>query len=109
MIYRDTADLSSREKTSIYSYKEFSDDYQNVLRAELMTMKPRQNNRDGVPLRLLAEALAKAAHYQGFTIDFRWSAESLTRLHGKKGREDIQQVIADYERQGVIFLAAAIG
>lgn len=109
MIYGDTADLSSREKTSIYSYKEFSDDYQNVP-GKLMTMKPRQNNRDGVPLRLLAEALTKEAATTKVLLSISdGQPKALPDYTGKKAREDIQQVIADYERQGVIFLAAAIG
>lgn len=40
MIYGDTADVSTREKTSIFSYKEFSDDFQ-WLDEKLVTMKPR--------------------------------------------------------------------
>lgn len=109
MIYGDTADLSAREKTSIYSYKEFSDDYQNVP-AKLMTMEPRQNNRDGVPLRLLAAALAKEPATTKVLLSISdGQPKALPDYTGKKAREDIQQVIADYERQGVIFLAAAIG
>lgn len=109
MIYGDTADLSAREKTSIYSYKEFSDDYQNVP-AKLMTMEPRQNNRDGVPLRLLAAALAKEPATTKVLLSISdGQPKALPDYTGKKAREDIQQVIAYYERQGVIFLAAAIG
>ena len=109
MIYGDTADLSAREKTSIYSYKEFSDDYQNVP-AKLMTMESRQNNRDGVPLRLLAAALAKEPATTKVLLSISdGQPKALPDYTGKKAREDIQQVIADYERQGVIFLAAAIG
>lgn len=57
MIYGDTADVSTREKTSIFSYKEFSDDFQ-WLDEKLVTMKPRQNNRDGASLRLIANKLS---------------------------------------------------
>lgn len=109
MIYGDTADLSAREKTSIYSYKEFRDDYQSVA-GKLMTMKPRQNNRDGVPLRLLAEALQKELASTKLLLSISdGQPKALPDYTGKKAREDIQQVIAEYERQGVIFLAAAIG
>ncbi len=56
LIYGDTADRSSREKTSLFSYKEFEDGFQ-WLNEKLVTMKPRQNNRDGAALRLAAEKL----------------------------------------------------
>ena len=53
MIYGDTADLSVRE-TSLYSYKEFAEPFDYVP-AKLMSLQPRQNNRDGAVLRVLAE------------------------------------------------------
>ena len=109
MVYGDTADLSPREKTSIYSYKEFSDDYSQVA-GKLVGMKPRQNNRDGVPLRLLADALSHETATTKVLLSISdGQPKALPDYTGKKAREDIQQVIADYERQGIIFLAAAIG
>ena len=51
LIYGDTADRSAREKTSLFSYKEFEDGFQ-WLNEKFVTMKPRQNNRDGAALRL---------------------------------------------------------
>ena len=41
MIYGDTADLSVREKTSLYSYKEFAEPFDYVP-AKLMSLQPRQ-------------------------------------------------------------------
>lgn len=109
MVYGDTADLSPREKTSIYSYKEFGDDYSQVA-GKLVGMKPRQNNRDGVPLRLLADALSHETATTKVLLSISdGQPKALPDYTGKKAREDIQQVIADYERQGIIFLAAAIG
>ena len=109
MVYGDTADLSSREKTSIYSYKEFSDDYQGVA-GKLAGIKPRQNNRDGVPLRILADSLSKEAATTKVLFSISdGQPKAMPDYTGKKAKEDTQQVIADYERQGIIFLAAAIG
>ncbi|MDT2757882.1 AAA family ATPase [Enterococcus asini] len=109
MVYGDTADLSSREKTSIYSYKEFSDDYQGVA-GKMAGIKPRQNNRDGVPLRILADSLSKEAATTKVLFSISdGQPKAMPDYTGKKAKEDIQQVIADYERQGIIFLAAAIG
>lgn len=109
MIYGDTADLSTREKTSIYSYKEFEDDF-TYLGAKLVTMKPRQNNRDGVPLRLLSQKLANEKATTKLLINISdGQPKALPDYTGDKAKKDIQNVIAEFERQGVIYLAAAIG
>lgn len=109
LVYGDTADLSDREKTSLYSYKEFSDDF-TYTEAKLMTMKPRQNNRDGSALRVIAGKLAEEEATTKLLINISdGQPKALPDYTGAKAQEDIQQVLADYERQGVIFLAAAIG
>ncbi|EMF0566064.1 MULTISPECIES: AAA family ATPase [Enterococcus] len=109
MIYGDTADVSTREKTSIFSYKEFSDDFQ-WLDEKLVTMKPRQNNRDGASLRLIANKLSQEAATTKLLISISdGQPKALPDYTGKKAREDIQSVLSEYDRQGVIFVAAAIG
>lgn len=109
MIYGDTADVSTREKTSIFSYKEFSDDFQ-WLDEKLVTMKPRQNNRDGAILRLIANKLSQESATTKLLISISdGQPKALPDYTGKKAREDIQSVLSEYDRQGVIFVAAAIG
>ena len=109
MIYGDTADVSTREKTSIFSYKEFSDDFQ-WLDEKLVTMKPRQNNRDGASLRLIANKLSQESATTKLLISISdGQPKALPDYTGKKAREDIQSVLSEYDRQGVIFVAAAIG
>ncbi|RBT71126.1 ATP-dependent protease ATP-binding subunit ClpX [Enterococcus hirae] len=109
MIYGDTADVSTREKTSIFSYKEFSDDFQ-WLDEKLVTMKPRQNNRDGASLRLIANKLSQEVATTKLLISISdGQPKALPDYTGKKAREDIQSVLSEYDRQGVIFVAAAIG
>ncbi|EMF0531727.1 AAA family ATPase [Enterococcus hirae] len=109
MIYGDTADVSTREKTSIFSYKEFSDDFQ-WLDEKLVTMKPRQNNRDGASLRLIANKLSQEVATTKLLISISdGHPKGLPDYTGKKAREDIQSVLSEYDRQGVIFVAAAIG
>ena len=44
-------------KNLAFAYKEFNEGFEFVPE-KLMTMKPRQNNRDGAVLRVLAEKLA---------------------------------------------------
>lgn len=109
MLYGDSADLSQREKTSIYSYKEFDDSY-DFMAAKLSTMKPRQNNRDGVPLRLLAEKLSQQAADTKVLLSISdGQPKALPDYTGEKARQDIQDVLADYERRGILFIACAIG
>lgn len=109
MLYGDSADLSQREKTSIYSYKEFDDGY-DFMAAKIATMKPRQNNRDGVPLRLLAEKLShQAADTKVLLSISDGQPKALPDYSGEKARQDIQAVLADYERKGILFIACAIG
>ncbi len=73
-------------------------------------MKPRQNNRDGVPLRLLAEKLSDETADTKILLNISdGQPKALPDYTAKKAQEDIQQVMADYERKGVIFIACAIG
>ena len=52
-----------QEKTSLFSYKEFSDDF-SWLTDKLVTMKARQNNRDGATLRIAATKAASKLQRQ---------------------------------------------
>lgn len=109
MLYGDSADLSQREKTSIYSYKEFDDSY-DFMAAKISTMKPRQNNRDGVPLRLLAEKLSQQSADTKVLLSISdGQPKALPDYTGEKARQDIQSVLDDYERKGVLFISCAIG
>lgn len=109
MLYGDSADLSQREKTSIYSYKEFEDSY-DFIAAKIATMKPRQNNRDGVPLRLLANKLNQQAADTKLLLSISdGQPKALPDYTGEKAKQDIQDVLQEYERQGILFIACAIG
>lgn len=109
MLYGDSADLSQREKTSIYSYKEFDDGY-DFMAAKISTMKPRQNNRDGVPLKVLAEKLShQSADTKVLLSISDGQPKALPDYTGNKAKQDIQDVLDDYERKGILFIACAIG
>ncbi|WP_342081433.1 AAA family ATPase [Enterococcus faecium] len=109
LIYGDTADRSSREKTSLFSYKEFEDGFQ-WLNEKLVTMKPRQNNRDGAALRLAAEKLNRQSATTKLLLNISdGQPKALPDYTGKKAKEDIQSVLKEYERQGIFFVSAAIG
>ncbi|HBK5784434.1 TPA: AAA family ATPase [Enterococcus faecium] len=109
LIYGDTADRSSREKTSLFSYKEFEDGFQ-WLNEKLVTMKPRQNNRDGAALSLAAEKLNRQSATTKLLLNISdGQPKALPDYTGKKAKEDIQSVLKEYERQGILFVSAAIG
>ncbi|MGM0157282.1 ATP-dependent protease ATP-binding subunit ClpX [Enterococcus sp. AZ191] len=109
MIYGDTADVSAREKTSLFSYKEFSDDF-SWLTDKLVTMKARQNNRDGATLRIAATKLSQqAATTKLMLVISDGQPKALPDYTGKKAKQDIQEVLSEFERQGVVFVSAAIG
>lgn len=109
MIYGDTADVSAREKTSVFSYKEFIDTY-HWLDDKLVTMKPRQNNRDGAVIRLVAEKLSQQTATTKLLINISdGQPKALPDYTGAKAKKDIQEVLADYERQEIVFVSAAIG
>ncbi|MGM0124277.1 hypothetical protein IGI37_001651 [Enterococcus sp. AZ194] len=109
MIYGDTADVSTREKTSLFSYKEFDDSFDYV-DAKIMSMKPRQNNRDGVVLKVLSDKLQKQTATTKLLLTISdGQPKALPDYTGAKAREDIQSVLNEYERQGILFLSAAIG
>lgn len=109
MIYGDTADASSREKTSLYSYKEFQDSF-DFVDEKLVTMKPRQNNRDGAALKVIAEKLSQQTATAKLLLNISdGQPKALPDYTGEKAKQDIQEVLQQYERQGVLVLAAAIG
>lgn len=109
MIYGDTADASAREKTSLYSYKEFQDSF-DFVDEKLITMKPRQNNRDGAALKVIAEKLSQQTATAKLLLNISdGQPKALPDYTGEKAKQDIQEVLQQYERQGVLVLAAAIG
>lgn len=108
-VYGDTADISTREKTSLYSYKEFDEGFSQTA-AKIATMKPRQNNRDGAVLKVLSQKLVEQTATTKLLINISdGQPKALPDYTGKKAQDDIQGVINEYERQGIIYLAAAIG
>lgn len=109
MIYGDTADLSPREQTSLYSYKEFAEPFDYVP-AKLMSLQPRQNNRDGAVLRVLAEKLSQQSATTKLLLTISdGQPKAMPDYTGNKAKADIQAVLKEYERQEIIFLSAAIG
>lgn len=109
LIYGDTADVSRLEQMSLFAYADF-DKVDPMDRYRLMGIRARSNNRDGLALRLMAERLAAALHKTKLLISISdGQPKAMEDYTGGYAMTDMQQTIAEYERKGVTFLAAAIG
>ncbi len=75
-----------------------------------MSLQPRQNNRDGAVLRVLAEKLSQQSATTKLLLTISdGQPKAMPDYTGNKAKADIQAVIKEYERQEIIFLSAAIG
>ncbi len=109
LIYGDTADRSPKEKMSLYSYIDWEERGLNDKYA-LMAIQSISNNRDGMALRILADKLAKAPQMTKLLISLSdGQPKAMPDYTGSAAMDDMKQVIRDYSRQGILFLAAAIG
>lgn len=109
LIYGDTADRSPKEKMSLYSYIDWDIPKLNDKYA-LMNIQAISNNRDGMALKVLSEKLAKAHQTKKLLISLSDGQPSaMPNYAGAIASEDIKQVMSEYERKGIYFLAAAIG
>ncbi|KKO50765.1 AAA family ATPase [Paenibacillus sp. DMB20] len=109
LIYGDTADVSRLEQMSIFAYADFDQTDPND-RFRLMEIRARSNNRDGMALRILGERLTAAPQQTKLLISISdGQPKAMDDYTGIRAAEDIQRTIAEYERKGITFLAAAIG
>ncbi|UUZ96750.1 nitric oxide reductase activation protein NorD [Paenibacillus sp. P25] len=108
-IYGDTADVSKMEQMSVFAYTDF-DHKSPDDRFRLMRIQARSNNRDGMALRMMAERLVASPQQTKPLISISdGQPKAMDDYTGSYAATDMQQTIAEYERKGVTFLAAAIG
>lgn len=109
LIYGDTADVSRLEQMSIFAYADY--DKTDIRdRYRLMGIRARSNNRDGMALRIMADRLAASPKQTKLLISISdGQPKAMENYTGSLAMQDMQQTIAEYERKGVTFLAAAIG
>lgn len=109
LIYGDTADVSRLEQMSIFAYADY--DHPDVRdRFRLMGIRARSNNRDGMALRIMAERLAASPKQTKLLISISdGQPKAMEDYTGSLAIQDMQQILSEYERKGVKFLAAAIG
>ena len=109
LIYGDTADRSPKEKMSLYAYIDWEKPDLNDENT-LMAIQSVSNNRDGMALRILSEKLMKAPQITKLLLSISdGQPKALPDYTGEIAIRDMKQVIREYTRKGVLFLAAAIG
>lgn len=75
-----------------------------------MGMEGISNNRDGMALRILAERLVKVQQTTKLLISISdGQPKAVPDYTGSLAEKDMKQIIQEYSRKGVVFLAAAIG
>lgn len=109
LIYGDTADVSRLEQMSVFAYADV-DKIDPGDRYRLMGIRGRSNNRDGMALRIIADRLTASLRQTKLLISISdGQPKAMDDYTGSRAVMDMQQTIAEYERKGVAFVAAAIG
>ncbi|MCC3868913.1 vWA domain-containing protein [Terrisporobacter mayombei] len=108
-VYGDTADLSNTEDVSIYSYSDFDNqDKDDCYR--MMQISPKSNNRDGVPIKYVAEKLLKVdADIKVLFIISDGKPLAKPNYKDELAKRDLKNVVSEYSRKGINFFVAAIG
>ncbi|MCS7464953.1 nitric oxide reductase activation protein NorD [Paenibacillus doosanensis] len=109
LIYGDTADVSRLEQMAVYAYADLEKPDPSD-RFRLTGIRARSNNRDGMALRIMGERLAASPKQTKLLISISdGQPKAMEDYTGSLAVQDMRQTIAEYERKGVSFLAAAIG
>jgi len=109
LVYGDTADRSAREQMSIYAYVDH-DSQDADDKYALMNIQARSNNRDGMALRIIADRLLHAPHATKLIISISdGQPKAMPDYTGDKAAHDMKETLREYRRQGIRFIAAAIG
>lgn len=109
IIYGDTADVSKLEQMSIFAYADYDEKDPNDC-FRLMGLRGRSNNRDGMALRILANRLNTSKSQTKLLISISdGQPKAMEDYTGSLAINDMQNTLAEYERKGITFLAAAIG
>lgn len=99
---------TSSGRVDLYSYAEFvaidRDD-----RYRLMDISSRGSNRDGAALRYVAEQLAKRTEDVKILMLVSDGQPADSGYYGTAAEEDLRGVKQEYQRKGILFVAAAIG
>lgn len=90
------------------AYAEFNG-FDNDDKYRLMDISARGSNRDGAALRYVAEALSKRSETVKLLILVSDGQPADTGYYGTAAEEDLRGIKQEYQRKGILFVAAAIG
>lgn len=109
MVYGHSTGYSSAGSTvDLYSYAEF-DSFDNDDRYRLIDISARGSNRDGAALRYVAERLSRRPEPGKLLILVSDGQPADTGYYGTAAEEDLRGIKHEYQRKGILFVAAAIG
>lgn len=92
----------------LYSYAEF-DSYDNDDKYRMMDIGARGSNRDGAALRFVSEQLSKRSEQIKLLILVSDGQPADYGYSGSAAEEDLRGIKQEYQRKGILFIAAAIG
>lgn len=105
MVYGHSTGNSSVE---LYSYSEF-DAIDREDKYRLVDISARGSNRDGAALRFVAERLSHRPEELKLLILVSDGQPADTGYYGTAAEEDLRGIRQEYQRKGILFIAAAIG
>lgn len=109
MVYGHSTDWpSGTSSVELFSYAEF-ESYDQDDKYRMMDISARGNNRDGAALRFVAEQLTKRPEPVKLLILVSDGQPADRGYSGSAAEEDLRGIKQEYQRKGIIFVAAAIG
>ena len=99
---------TSGDDVHLYSYAEF-EGFDNNDKYRLMDIHARGSNRDGAALRFVAERLSKRNEDVKILILVSDGQPAHWGYSGTAAEEDLRGIKQEYQRKGILFIAAAIG
>lgn len=99
---------TSSDDVHLYSYAEF-EGFDNNDKYRLMDIHARGSNRDGAALRFVAEQLSKRTEDVKILILVSDGQPAHWGYSGTAAEEDLRGIKQEYQRKGILFIAAAIG
>lgn len=99
---------STSSGVDLYSYAEFDAIDQND-RYRMMDISARGSNRDGAALRYVAERLVRRNEDVKLLMLVSDGQPADSGYYGTAAEEDLRGIKQEYQRKGVLFVAAAIG
>lgn len=109
MVYGHSTDYTDVGNTvALYSYAEF-DGFDHDDKYRMMDIAARGSNRDGAALRFVAEQLSKRPEAVKIFILVSDGQPADSGYSGSAAEEDLRGIKQEYQRKGILFVAAAIG